>query len=384
MKPFFKTALFGTALLLSSTSITWALDKDAFVASFEQYAVANGLPNLNYEKADMDGSTIILRNAQVNYDPAAKLSLGDMVFNKVEETKDGGYTIGAWHINRIETDFDTRKLEIRNLSVNNIYLPAKGAGNFDLQRAPYTTQTVEQIRISGTDQATFTFSDINTRLLNFKANELAEGEIKVGSFEFDPAPMPVARRQEFRDLGYDKITGTINGLVNANVKTGDITVSDFTVSARDVGTLTVNMKFGGFTQATIEKVKNLEAKDNLSEMVTMILMQQLNFTHYSLRFEDDSLTNRILNKVGKQQGLSREDVITGATQAVTHITSNLEKAKIGKKLAPEINAFLENPQSLQISFSLSQPMSFLAIIMGAAASPADLLDQLNADIIANK
>ncbi|AQS41645.1 MAG: Hypothetical protein BHV28_09490 [Candidatus Tokpelaia hoelldobleri] len=380
MKPFFKTALFGTALLLFSTSVTRALDKDAFVASFEQYAAENGLSNLQYEKIDMDGSTIILRNAQVNYDFAGKLPLGDMVFNKVEETKDGGYAIGAWQIGRIETDLNASKLEIKNLSVNNMYLPAKDSGDSDRERAPYTTQTVEQIRIYGTDQATFTFADIDTRLLNFKANELTEGEIKIGSFEFDPSPMPVARRQHFNDLGYDKITGTITGLVNNNVKTGDITVSDFVISARDTGTLTLNMKLGGFTRATIEKINNLEENNNAA----LALMQQLNFTNYSLRFEDHSLTNRVLDQAGKQQGLSREGVITGATQAVTQIASNLGEAKIGKKLAPEISAFLKNPKSLQISFSLSQPMPFLAIMMGAAASPADLLDQLNADIIANK
>ena len=81
------------AVLLAGTALpAWALDGDAFATKLnEAYSVSGA--SIAYDSADVNGDMVTLTNAKVMSPGAPAMDAGDLVFEGVEETGDGGYKV---------------------------------------------------------------------------------------------------------------------------------------------------------------------------------------------------------------------------------------------------------------------------------------------------
>ena len=97
---------------------------------------------------------------------------------------------------------------------------------------------------------------------------------------------------------------------------------------------------GGYTLDFIKSLQEMQKKmaaqpagaDNSAQSMAMLgLMQQLTFNGASIRFDDDSLTNKALDYVAKQQGRSRDDIINQAKAIVPFVPAQLNNAGIVRR-----------------------------------------------------
>ena len=73
-----------------------------------------------------------------------------------------------------------------------------------------------------------------------------------------------------------------------------------------------------------------EGADNSAQGMAMLgLLQQLSFNGASVRFDDDSLTGKVLDYVGKQQGMSGKDVANQA-KAIVPFGTELSQCAVGE------------------------------------------------------
>jgi hypothetical protein len=114
------------------------------------------------------------------------------------------------------------------------------------------------------------------------------------------------------------------------------------------------------------------------------LLQQLTFNSASIRFDDDSLTNKVLDYVGKQQGMSGKDIANQAKAIVPFGMAQLNNPELTAQVTAAVSAYLDSPKSIEISAEPASPVPFALIMAGAMANPADLTKTLGVTVNANE
>ncbi|HEY7765316.1 MAG TPA: hypothetical protein VIB38_10035 [Aestuariivirgaceae bacterium] len=102
----------------------------------------------------------------------------------------------------------------------------------------------------------------------------------------------------------------------------------------------------------------------------------------SVRYEDLSLTGKLLALLAEDLGLSREELIRNATAAV-EASLGAANENLPAQLAEAIAAYLAEPRSFTISTQPEQPVPIEVFINNAAEGPAGLLARYPASIAVN-
>jgi hypothetical protein len=113
-------------------------------------------------------------------------------------------------------------------------------------------------------------------------------------------------------------------------------------------------------------------------------MQQLTFHGATIRFDDDSLTGKVLDYVAKQQGMKPQDIANQAKAIVPFLMAQLNNAELTKNVTEAVGAFLDDPQSIEIKASPASPVPFALVMAGAMATPKDLPKTLGVTVTANE
>jgi len=374
LKPYLKTALFGTALLLSSTSVTWALDKDVFVASVAQ---KYGLTKFRLEKVEVKANTITLYNVATEDG-----SFEHIVFNNIIEQADGFYTISSIKMDKIESIQDSMKIVIKGLLQENAYIPVTGKETSSFKHIPYSRLTIHTATFDYNGKPVLRLKEIVDHYEHENTGAAFRWKAKVDSFDFNGQNLPAEIQKTLSKLDYTApITGHSDISGNWNPETGDVEVSRFNIAAKDVGTLHLGLKLQGITPDIGKKIgKNTDPFDQN----TLEILKQIKLKDFNIRFEDSSLTNRVLDQQAHHQKTTRENVITQARLLLPLLSYNLGSSNFAKKLSPELGTFLQKPKSLEVSAAPSQTASLMEILETLHLSPADALNLINADITANQ
>ena len=128
-----------------------------------------------------------------------------------------------------------------------------------------------------------------------------------------------------------------------------------------------------------------EGADNSAQGLAMLgLMQQLTFNGASIRFDDDSLTNKVLDYLGKQQGVTGKDVANQAKAIVPLMMMELNNPELTQQVTAALSAFLDDPKSIEISAEPGSPVPFALLAASGMASPKDLPKTLGLTVTANQ
>ena len=114
------------------------------------------------------------------------------------------------------------------------------------------------------------------------------------------------------------------------------------------------------------------------------MLQQLSLYHVSLRFDDASLTNRILDAFAKQRGIDREQMIQGLKGTLPFALAAVQNADFQQQVSSAAGAFLDNPESIEIAMEPGSPLSFAVITGSAISAPQTLPEVLGVIVKANE
>ncbi|TIU39466.1 MAG: hypothetical protein E5W28_04735, partial [Mesorhizobium sp.] len=194
-------------------------------------------------------------------------------------------------------------------------------------------------------------------------------------------------KEAIEALGYQNISGNIAMAGTWQPSDGKMELSKYDISVENAGTL------GGYTVDFIKSMQAMqkqlasqpEGADNSAQGMAMLgLMQQLSFNGASVRFEDDSLTGKVLDYVGKQQGMSAKDVANQAKAIVPFGMAQLNNPELTAEVSSAVNTFLDDPKSLEISAEPPSSVPFALIMAGAMSNPLDLPKTLGVKVKANQ
>ena len=223
-------------------------------------------------------------------------------------------------------------------------------------------------------------SDKNYRVtvdrVSVEMSDVVGGEPQAsrGAVERIVVPAEAFAESDFKPemLGYDDIVlgVTWDGARDPAAKT--MTISDFTVSMENGGTLYLTAELGNLPDPTAVQSENRAAA--ASELVVHSA---------TVRYEDDSLAEKILDMQAEKQGVTREQYAQQITGALPFLLAALNNPQFQNQVSTALGAFLQNPESLTVRVAPETPINGAEIARIMSTAPQTLPDRLKASITAN-
>lgn len=391
------TTLAVFSCLLLPTQVL-AIDGKDFGEKLTAMFESSGL-EISLGTTDVNGTEVSISDITVSSPlEANKFEVpGTLIFSNVRENSDGSYSAGKAVADDIVFDTDEGGVSIENIVIEEIEI-SNAPQNDPLASARlYEKLSLGPVRFRDSKNEVATIGNVvftnlaNDALTEFKTtyevNDIAADLSKIDS------PEQQAQLQMF---GLEQINARMYGRADWNLNTGELDVPESIIDIDNVGKVNITANIGGYDLAFLTELLALQrdAAKNTNDTPEAVLaantelMNKLNKTltlsEFSFRFDDASITDKILDFMAESQGSPREVMVVGLTAALPIMAAQFGlPADLQTQLLTSVTAFLKAPQSIEIRATPTTPIPF-ADFETAPADPAVFAERLNVTITANK
>ena len=391
----FKSGLFAGVALLATTQWAAALDAEDFAKKFAAAYAAQGA-EITYGSASGQGDTIVINDVTMEMPGEEEgLNFGDLTFNGVSEDGSGGYKAESLTEDKIEFSAEDVTFSVSDLKVENLHVPAEPGGNTLDDLLFYDAVSTGPIVLNVEGSDVFQASRSVTKTSKNSDNTRVDFDARIDGLEVDLGAVEDAQaRQAIDGMGYQNINGDI--VINGYwaLPTGEITLSEYALTLDDVGRLDLQFSISGYTLEFIKGLQQMQEQmasqtddakaQQAMGLAMMGMMQQLTFNSMSIRFDDASLTNKILDMVASQQGMSRDQMVQGLQGMLPLVLAQLQNPEFQQQVTEAVSLYLSDPKSIEISAKPDAPLPFASIAGSAMGAPQTLPQVMNVSVTANQ
>ncbi len=382
------------AFLASLTfSSAQAADANAVAERLKEVMAGQGM-DIAWTSVSGSGDEVVLEGTTLKVAGAEEtVPIGAVTLAGVTD-KGGGYrvdkvTLPAYAMSEGDIAVDVAGAEIKGLT-----LPAPGATDPLASIMLYEAADLSAVSLKQAGKPLFSLSNLhvditppaNGSALTFQAaaEKLSADLSSVG----DPQAKKVIQA-----LGYETLNGTVKMAGSWQPTDGRLGLTQYDISIDDAGTLGLGFDLGGYTPDFIKALQDIQKKmaaqpegaDNSAQGLAMLgLMQQLTFHSAKIRFDDASLTGKILAYIAGQQGAQPADIVNQAKALLPFALAQLNDPELSKQVTEAVGSFLDEPKSLEIRAAPPSPLPFAVVAAGAMAAPKDLPKTLGVTVTANQ
>lgn len=187
-----------------------------------------------------------------------------------------------------------------------------------------------------------------------------------------------------KQLGYSTLSFDVGG--NGKVDVGSDKMGfdfDFAYAGKDLGTLKLGAGAGEIPLALVAQVQKLKNEAGAETGALMPLVEGIQLSRVTIRFEDKSITKKILPFIAAMQGQDEATMIANAGAMLQLGLAELKNPAFTQKAVEAVNAYLKDPRSLTILAKPAQPISVMQIMALDPNNPAAAIEQLGLTISAN-
>ena len=297
-----------------------------------------------------------------------------MTFETVSEQGEG-FLVDRWTAAPFDKTEGGMKMSFKGASLNKILLSPM---NTDDPMSPF-------LIYEGADFAGFEVMEDGTRLFSmgsgkatmspYKPGEKMDMDMSINDVyaNFSTAKDP-QMKQTMADLGYSEITGKITMKGSWNPADGRMSIPEFAYDFNDVGRLTLAFDISGYTAQFAKQLqdltKNAATQDSSAQgMAMMGLMGQLSFNSMSIRFDDASLTNKLIDYAAKSSNQPREAIVAQAKGMAPMAVMALQDATLMQKVSEAVTAYIDSPKNFEIKAAPATPVSFAVLMASGMGAP---------------
>jgi len=285
-------------------------------------------------------------------------------------------------------------VDVAGISIAGLAIPAANATDPLASIMLYDTADLATFSVKKGDQPVFSLDKLHVEL-----KPAAEGKPMefTGAAEKFTADLMQAddpqSKAVIEALGYQTINGYFEMAGSWQPTDGRIGLSQYDISVENAGTLGMTFDLGGYTPDFVKSIQDLQKQmaaapagsDNSAQGLAILgLMQQLTFNSASVRWDDDSLTKKVLDFVAKSNNQKPEDIVNQAKAVVPFLMAQLNNAELTQQVTEAVTKYLDEPKSIEISAEPDAAVPFAVIMAGAmSGAPQDLAKTLAVSVDAN-
>jgi len=406
MKPLYtaaRTLSVATALTVIFAGSAYALDGNDVAKRLQARFEEQGT-KIAFGKVETDGTTVTLRDTKVTVPNSeiGELPVGDIVLKDVAEDGKGAYTAETATFQDFSKTDDKTKIDVKGIEIGKIYLAADNEEDVIAKMMAYQTFKVDSLVVAEDGQEMANIKDISAKSSAYTKGTPMTYEFGVKSIDLDIEKMEEVRKKSeaesgeatpnpMIDLGYKQLKMAITSTGSWEPEKGDLVMDKMEFDVADLGKFDTTLKLGGYDTKFIKAIQEANKKladsgenNDAATMAMLGLMQQLSIGGISFRYDDASLTPKLLEYYGKQQGISSEDMVNQIKGIAPLMVGYLGHADFAIQATTALNTYLDDPKSLTIGAKPDAPVSFALIAATATADPKKIIDLLAVKLTANQ
>lgn len=187
-----------------------------------------------------------------------------------------------------------------------------------------------------------------------------------------------------KQLGYSTLSFDIGGAGTMDIGSDKMGFDfDIAYAGKDMATLKVGAGAGEIPLALVGQLQKLKDEAQPDPNAFMPLVQGIQVSRVTIRFEDKSITKKVLPLLAAMQGMDEATMVANAGAMLQLGLAELKNPAFTQKAVEAVNAYLKDPRSLTIVAKPAQPITVQQIMALDPNNPGAALDQLGVSISAN-
>lgn len=372
---------FSAALLVIPFNSALAQDAGAVADRLKALNANQGI-ELGWTNVTGDASSMVIEGLTVK--PAGETNafpLGTVTFSGISE-ENGGYRIETASTAPISSTSEGLTVELSEIIIKGLKLPAENSNDPLSAITFYDSAELATASIKMADKTLFSIKGVSAEVSQPVDGRPIDFTAGIASFTGDLSGVTDPQTKAIVDaFGYQTITGSFQSSGSWNLADGRMNVEQNDITVDNAGKFAFVVDIGGYTLDFIKQMQDVqkkmaaqpagEAASSAAEMEMLNLMQRLSLNGATIRFDDASLTGKILDFVAQQQGQKREDVVNLAKAGLPFALMQMQLPDLAAAVAPAISAYLDDPRSIEIRAAPPSPVPFTLIGGAAMANPND-------------
>ncbi|MCD2171803.1 hypothetical protein [Rhizobium sp. C4] len=386
----------GTAAALIS-SHAYALDGEEMLKKLNAAYASYG-SQFTYDSVKTDDTTVVAKGVKLKVEGADKpteLPIGDVTFSDVEEADDGGYYAGNVAFQNVDLSKDGGHVTAKDIQIDGLSIPGTPSTDSIDGMILYESAHTGPITVEQDGKRVF---QIEKTVTNINVAEDSSGigfDTSISGIWADLSDVKDPKGQEtINKLGLTNINGNMVTKGSWTSATGKIDITELSIDARDVGKINLLLSMSGYTPQLMKAMQDAtkaaasnpdkKAGEAALGMTMMGLLQQLSFNSASIRFDDASITKRLLDYFGKEQGVTGEQFAQSLKGMVPIMIAQLNVPDLQNQVSAAVAKFLDDPKSLEIKAAPASPVAAPMIMGAAMGAPQTLPQVLGVSVNANQ
>ncbi len=388
-------ALLAGAALATLASPAFALDGADLLAKLNATYATSGV-SISSSNVTADGSNVTLEGAQMTATGSeAPIKLGTITMEGVEEDGDGGYTVETVSFEDINVTEAETTVTAKDLSISGVSIPGKVVPGTLESLLMYESATAGPVSVTAKGKEVFSMSGMEANVTRMDDDAGLEFDATMSDLKADLTSVEDPKTKEALDkIGLHTLDGKVSMSGSWELASGKLAVDEYAFDFKDVGRLNLSLAFSGYTLDFLKNMqdalKTAEANPNKEEanaamgMAMMGLVQQLTFDKASISFEDASITKKLLDYAGSEQGVTGDQMAQSLKGLVPIMIAQLNMPDLQNQISAAVNTYLDDPKSLTISAEPKEPVPFPMIMGAAMGAPQTIPQVLGVTVTANQ
>lgn len=362
---------------------------------FEQLVAQTALQGitLTAQGVQTDGDDVAIAGLSVVAEPGAEpFMLGDLLLENVSEVDGGSYLVERIAIAPISRTEDGVTVDFAGGQINGYLIAGPEVTDPILRSGLFDSGAAGALTVSDGNGTIFSMDGATTSMDGYTPGGTMNFEFDIDGMVADMTRLPEAEaRETMAALGYEELRGNITSTGLWETDTGRLVLEEMVYNVDDAAALDITFDIGGYTPELVGAMQQMQAQMAVQEgnaeamnMAMLGLMQQIEINAIAIELTDASLTNRILDFVGEQQGLNRESVIAMAKGVLPIGLAQLQDPAFAAEATAAVGAFLDDPQSLRIAAEPASAVPVAQLMAAAMSAPQALIQTLAVSVIANE
>ncbi|MBI2719451.1 MAG: hypothetical protein HY245_13060 [Rhizobiales bacterium] len=354
-----------------------------------------------YESVDQDSSGAIkiskltVNKAAEAGGPAFTIAIDQIDLVNIADQGDGLYDIGSAKFTG--TKFDVTGVEGQAFSVS---IPEASAEDLFVRAAGDTPKPEDALLASmnlakKTTSGKITLTVMGQTITADGYETSWDGDPKTGAGTFsgkignivipESTMAMVDTGGMLKQLGYGSLA--FDFAVNYKLDVADDKLGvdgSFAYVGRNMGTMKVAFGAGGVPLAVIGELKKAQADGKQPDFTAMLPeLQAVTVTGASLRFEDASITKKLLPMLAAMQGMDEAALVNNAGAQVQMGLMALNNPEFATKVSGAVAAFLKEPKSITVALKPAAPVMVQELMSLNPADPGAAITKLGITVTSN-
>ena len=187
-----------------------------------------------------------------------------------------------------------------------------------------------------------------------------------------------------KQLGYSSLSFDVGGNGEVSVAAENFGFDfDIYYAGKDMATIKIGAGAGTIPFTLITELQSMEGNAQPDPNKLMPLVQGIEVSRVRMRFEDQSITKKILPMIAAMQGMDEATLKASAGAIVQLGLAELKNPAFTAQVVAAVNAFLNDPRSITITAKPAQPVTVMQLMQLDPANPGAAIDQLGVSVTAN-